>query len=410
MGRDGSFHFLLYSAGISFIFSDFREAGVVMMETVSVTCAKGIAPILADELRALGVNVLREEVALVEVETDFAGACRLCLHLRTAHRVLWPVTRARVSHPNALFGALVRYPWEQHLNPDGYLRVHGHVRTDSIRDDRFAFLTVKDAVMDRMRDRHGKRPDSGSDDRGVNLYLHWVEDDARLYFDLAGQPLSRRGYRLQGGSAPLQEALAAAMLLCGGYDGTVPLVNPMCGSGTLAIEAALIARNQASGLLRDNFGFFHLREYDAQGWQKEVFAARTAIRPAYEVPVIVAGDIDPAAISAAKANAVRAGVEDLIQFETVDYRETQLPEGKTWIVLNPEYGERMGADRELEAHYREIGAWLKSANTGGKGLVISGNLPLAKRFGLKLSGRHTLFNGGMECRLLMFDLFKPAEK
>jgi 23S rRNA G2445 N2-methylase RlmL len=381
-----------------------------MSTPVLITCAKGIPPILRREVEALGLKVLREDAAAVEVEATFAEATRLCLHLRTAHRVLWPLSRARVTGPNGLFGAVIRFPWEKHLDPGGYLRVHGFVRTQAIRDERFAFLTVKDAVMDRMRDRCGRRPDSGPDDGGANLYLHWIDDEAKLYFDLAGQPLSKRGYRRQGGVAPMQEALAAAILLAGDYTGDAPLVNPMCGSGTLAIEAALIARRQAPGLLRDNFGFLHLLDTDPRAWQKEVFAARTAVRPAADMPVIRATDHDPNTLRLAKANAERAGVADLIQFEQADYRETSIPDGSAWVVLNPEYGVRMGDEENLEEHYREIGQWFKSLNTGGKGLIITGNISLSKRFGLKLSGKHTLYNGAIECRLLEFDLFPPPPK
>lgn len=381
-----------------------------MSETILVTCAKGIPSLLSREIQALGLKVLREDAAVVEVQATYAEATRLCLHLRTAHRVLWPLTRARVTGPNGLFGAVIRFPWEKHLDPGGYLRVHGFVRTEAIRDERFAFLTVKDAVMDRMRDRCGRRPDSGPDDGGANLYLHWIDDQAKLYFDLAGQPLSRRGYRQQGGIAPMQEALAAAILIAGEYTGDTPLVNPMCGSGTLAIEAALIARNQAPGLLRDNFGFLHLLETDLRDWQKEIFAARTAIRPAADLPKILATDYDPNTIRLAKANAERAGVADLIQFEVSDYRETPMPEGPAWVVLNPEYGVRMGDEANLENHYREIGQWFKGLNTGGKGLIITGNIPLSKRFGLKLSDKLTLYNGALECRLLMFNLFPPSPK
>lgn len=354
------------------------------------------------------MNVIRVDSAAVEVEASYEEATRLCLQLRTAHRVLWPLTRARVSGPNGLFGAVIRFPWEKHLDPGGYLRVHGFVRTPAIRDERFAFLTVKDAVMDRMRDRCGRRPDSGPDDGGANLYLHWVDDEARLYFDLAGQPLSRRGYRYQGGAAPMQEALAAAVLLAGGYTGETPLVNPMCGSGTLAIEAALIARRQAPGLLRDNFGFLHLRDTDVRQWQKEVFTARTAIRAAADLPKILASDHDPNTLRLARANAERAGVADLIEFVQADYRETPVPEGPAWVVLNPEYGVRMGDPEQLTAHYQEIGRWFKGLHTGGRGLIITGNIPLSKRFGLKLSDKHTLFNGALECRLLCFDLFPPS--
>lgn len=379
-----------------------------MLDPVLVTCAKGIPPILSREIQALGLTVTREDSAAVEVRATFPEATRLCLHLRTAHRVLWPLTRARVTGPNGLFGAVIRYPWERHLDPGGYLRVHGFVRTHAIRDERFAFLTVKDAVMDRMRDRCGRRPDSGPDDRGANLYLHWIDDQAALYFDLAGQPLSRRGYRQQGGIAPMQEALAAAILLAGGYSGDTPLLNPMCGSGTLAIEAALIARRQAPGLLRDNFGFQHLLDNDPRAWQKNVFTARTAIRPAAELPKIIATDHDPQSLRLARANAERAGVADLIDFQPCDYRETPIPDGPAWIVLNPEYGVRMGQEEHLETHYRDIGQWLKTLHTGGRGLIITGNIPLSKRFGLKLSGKHTLYNGALECRLLQFDLFPPS--
>lgn len=380
-----------------------------MNDPVLLTCAKGIAPILAGEVKALGMTVLREDTAAVEVKADFHEACRLCLHLRTAHRVLWPVTRARISGPNGLFGAVIRYPWERHLRPDSYLRVHGFVRHPAIRDERFAFLTVKDAVMDRMRERCGRRPDSGPDDRGANLYLHWVDEEMALYFDLAGQPLSRRGYRPGGGAAPLQEALAAAMLLCADYKGEAPLANPMCGSGTLAIEAALLARHQAPGLLRENFGCMHLRDFDERAWQREVFNARTAVKPKPEQPFIVASDHDAHALELARANAERAGVSDWIRFEHCDYRDTPMPEGPAWVVLNPEYGKRLGEEPELEQHYRGIGSWLKTIHTGGRGIIITGNLPLSKRFGLKLSGRHTLYNGAIECRLLMFELWKADQ-
>lgn len=376
---------------------------------VLLTCAKGVAPLLADEARALGIQVRHTDTAAVEVEADFVAAARLCLHLRTAHRVLWPVTRARLSRPDALYGALSRYPWERHLDPESHLRVHGHVNTPAIRDERFAFLTVKDAVVDRVRNRRGKRPDSGPDDGGANLYLYWVGDEARVYFDLAGQPLSRRGYRLQTGEAPLQEALAAAMLRASGYTGDTPLVNPMCGSGTLAIEAALLARRQAPGLLRGNFGFYHLRDYDPRAWQAEVFAARSAIRPAADMPAILATDHDPGAVDMARANAARAGVEALIRFEVCDFRDTPLPDG-AWIAMNPAYGMRLGGDLDMEAHYRDMGAWLKGAHTGGRGVVITANLALAKRFGLKLAGRHTLYNGSMACRVLWFDLYKEGDR
>ena len=376
-----------------------------MIETVLVTCAKGVAPILAGELEQLGFPVCNQDVAVVETRADVAGQMRLLLHLRTAHRVLVPMVEAQALHPEDLYEAVLKFPWEKQLTADSYLRVHGHVDTPAIRDQRYAFLKVKDAIMDRLRQHYGRRPDSGPEDHGAGVYLHWIGDRPRLCLDLAGAPLSRRGYRSEGGQAPLQEALAAAILLAGKWDPNLPLANPMCGSGTLAIEAAMIARGQAPGLTRGNFGLFHLKRYDPSLWRNEVRAAQEGIRPAESIPRIVATDSDPDVLQFAQANAARAGVAECIEFVCSDFRETQLPEGAAWVVINPPYGLRMDSTEDLAGLYAEIGRWLKTIHSGGVALVITGNLPLAKRFGLKLSNKQTLYNGAIECRLLSFPLF-----
>lgn len=376
-----------------------------MEETILLTCARGTAPVLAGELTALGLPVVREEAALVETRGDVRTQMRLLLHLRTAHRVLVPVAECAARDAEALYRAMLREPWENHLGPDGYVRVHGHIQNDSIRDGRYAFLKLKDAVMDRLRRRYGRRPDSGPEDHGAGIFLHWVGERARVCLDLSGPTLSRRGYRIQGGTAPLQEALAAAVLLAGGWPATAPLANPMCGSGTLAIEAALLARHQAPGLQRGNFGLFHLRRHDAGCWREEVKAAQAELLADGEVPPILASDNDPALVEIARRNAARAGVEHLIQFSVGDFRTSALPEAPgAWVVLNPPYGQRLEAEPDLEGFYAEIGRWLKGLHTGGAALVISGNLPLSKRFGLKLDAKSDLFNGPIECRLLRFRL------
>jgi 23S rRNA G2445 N2-methylase RlmL len=376
-----------------------------MRSPTLITCAKGMAPLLAAEVRALGFTVRREDVAAVETETDTAGLYRLCLCLRVAHRVLARLTGFEAATPDALYRALRRLPWEEWIPSDGYVRVHGHVVNEEIRDTRFAFMKIKDAVADRLRERTGQRPDSGPHDHGAAVYVHWVDTHATIYLDLAGIPLSKRGYRTKGGTAPLQEALAAAVLLAGGWTGDTPLLNPMCGSGTLAIEAALLARREAPCLYREYFALKHLCSFDRRVWDQEREAARRDIRPNGDVPAIVATDHDAGAVAFARENAKRAKVDHLIRFEVCDFRESPMPAGPAWVVMNPEYGKRMGEDKGLEAHYRDIGAWLKGLHGGGRGLVLTGNLPLAKRFGLKLALKHTLYNGPIECRLLGFDLF-----
>lgn len=374
-----------------------------------LTCDRGLADVLAEEARALGVEVVSVEPAAVEVMADEAERMRMCLRLRTAHRVLLPVLELSAGGPKALYHRLSQFPWEDHLGPDGYVRVHGYVKNDRIRDQRFAFLTVKDAVMDRLRDHYGRRPDSGSSDHGAGIHVYWVEDRVRLSLDLSGPPLSRRGYRVAVGEAPLRESLAAALLMRGGWPTDTALVNPMCGSGTLAIEAAWLALNRAPGLTRDNFGLFHLKGFDEALWKREVAAAERVSAESGPVPVLVASDHDPAVLEMARENARRAGVEELIRFEARDFRETTVPEGPSWVVLNPPWGLRLEPEEgDLEPLYRDIGQWLKALD-GGRALVLTGNLALAKRFGLKLAEKHTLFNGSVECRLLGFDLFRPGE-
>ncbi len=379
-----------------------------MSDPVLVTCALGIAPILADEIRALGLEVVREEPAAVETRADARDRMRLLLYLRTAHRVLLPVLSARVHTPKVLYYKVIKYAWEDHLGADGYLRVHGHVQTDQIRDDRFAFLKVKDAVMDRLRTQYGRRPDTGPSDHGASLYLHWVDDRMTLSLDLSGPPLSRRGYREAGGRAPMQEALAAAMLLGGGWDGTTPLISPLGGSGTLAIEAAWMAMRRAPGLIRRHFGLFALKDFEPEQWEALCHEAESQERSRDEIPGLGASDLNPTVLRYARENAERAGVEDLIQFEECDFRDSTVPPGPAWIACNPPYGKRLSAEDDVAELYRDLGQWLKGLNTGGRALVITGNLALAKRFGLKLAFRKTLYNGSIECRLLAFDLQAPG--
>jgi putative N6-adenine-specific DNA methylase len=380
-----------------------------MQQTVLITCALGVVPALSAELRALGFEVIREQHAAVETRTDLAGQMRLLLHLRTAHRVLVPVLQCRAVNPQVLYYKIIKHPWETWLSADGYVRIHGHVRQEGIHDDRFALLKVKDAIMDRLRTQYGRRPDSGPGDHGASLYLHWVDNQATLSLDLAGRPLSKRGYRTQGGPAPMQEALAAAMLLTGGWTGDTPLVNPLCGSGTLGIEAAWIARRRAPGLLREHFGLFHLNTFDRDLWISECEAARQQERKPEDLPRIVMSDLHPGAIHSAKQGVELAGVADQVDLQVCDFRETPMPEGGAWIAINPPYGKRLEDEEAVAALYPEIGRWLKGLHTGGQALVITGNLSLAKRFGLKLSQKHTLYNGAMECRLLGFPLFAPGD-
>jgi putative N6-adenine-specific DNA methylase len=376
---------------------------------ILITCPKGVPPFLKQELADLGFPFTAESVAGVETEGSIDDTLRLNLFLRTGHRVLYQLTECSAADADALYRAVNAIPWEDHIPADGYLCVTSSVDTSGIRDTRFASLKCKDAIVDRIRRQKGKRPDSGPErDRSV-VHLYWKADRCVLYLDTSGEPLSRRGYRKIPLAAPMQETLAAAVVLATGWDGRDTFINPMCGSGTLAIEAALIGLGRPAGLLRSNFGFMHLLGFNEPLWRGVREDAQRRGRK--HLPgKIIATDINPDAVEAARKNATTAGVEHLIDFRACDYAETPVPEGGGVVVMNPEYGERMGDAGELEAVYKGIGDFLKQKCRGYRGYVFTGNAGLAKKVGLKPGRAIPFFNSGIECRLLEYELYEGSRK
>jgi len=375
------------------------------METsaLHITCARGVPPILAAEVTALGYEVFESMDSGVVVHGAPADAMRLNLSLRTAHRVLLLIREFKAADADRLYEQVSQLPWERFIPEDGYLCVTASGRGAGMKDMRFASLRCKDAIVDRLASACGRRPDSGSDrDRSV-VHLHWQGRDASVYLDTSGEPLSHRGYRLEAGAAPMRETLAAACVLAARWDGRRPFVNPMCGSGTLAIEAALIATGRAPGLLRENFAFMHLKDFDATAWRK--IRGEIAHRRPSEPGRILASDLQPSVMAKARRNAARAGVEDLIEWAVCDFRECEVPRDPGVILFNPEYGERLGEEQKLRKVYREIGDFLKQECAGYRGYVFTGNLRLAKEIGLRSSRRIPLYNGEIECRLLEYELF-----
>ena len=270
-------------------------------------------------------------------------------------------------------------------------------------------MKCKDAVVDRIKEKRGRRPDTGPERDKVVIHLYWKGNLGQVYLDTSGEPLSKRGYRMIPLKAPMQETLAAAVVLATGWMGDGNFINPMCGSGTLAIEAALIGLGRAPGLLRNNYGFMHLKGFDESSWK----ALRRKIRAEAKDRLngrIIATDISQQAVEAAKKNAMTAGVERFIEFGVCDFSETPVPEGGGVVVLNPEYGERMGEIEELKEIYKEIGDFLKKKCKGYTGYVFTGNLDLAKKVGLRTKRRILFYNGPIECRLLEYDLYEGSRK
>jgi 23S rRNA G2445 N2-methylase RlmL len=368
-----------------------------------VTCPPGLAPYLGRELVESGFRVRREEATAVASDGTLADTLALNLRLRTAHRVLYRLEEGTCRNPDEMYALAGNVPWEDFLHEDGYFTVGGSIKTPSIRDTRFAALKLKDAIVDRIRARAGRRPDSGSDTSRAAVWLYWQGEQAGLYLDTTGEPLARRGYRKTPLRAPMQETLAAACIAASGWTGDVPFVNPMCGSGTLAIEAVGLALNRPAGGLRENFAFMHLKEFPAEHWTRLRSEATAAARPRVSVPII-ASDISAHAVEAARDNAARAEAAEWIRFQAVPFAMTEIPPGPGVVMMNPEYGLRMGVPSELRETYRRIGEFLKTRCGGYRGYVFTGSRDLARCIGLKPARRIPFFSGDLECRLLEYEL------
>ena len=375
-------------------------------EKILITCPKKIVPWLAGEIRSLGFTDLKEGEASVETTGVLADTMRLNLYLRTAHRVLYRLSAFSAKNPYDLYRGVRGIPWESILHEHGehaYLCVTSTADTPSITDSRFVNQKVKDAIVDRIGERRGRRPDSGPKRDKAVVHVYWRGYDAEVYLDTSGETLSRRGYRKIPLEAPMQETLSAAVILATGWKGKGSFVNPMCGSGTLAIEAALYAHHVAPGILRSNYGFYHLRGFDAGAWRKLRLSAQAAERESKGR--IIATDIDPAAIAAARQNARTARVEKMIEFIVCPFADTPVPEGGGVIVVNPPYGERTGDIATLGTLYKGIGDFFKQHGKGCNGFVFTGNLELAKSIGLHSKRRIPFYNGNIEGRLLEYPLY-----
>lgn len=367
-----------------------------------------LAPFLETEIRALGYEPLQTSRNGVTVRGDWEEVLHLNLHLRTASHVFWLVEAFEADDADQLYRAAVQIEWHRMIPKSGYVSIHSHVKNDSIRDFRFANLKLKDAIVDQMQLANGARPDSGKELDQTVVYLYWSGNQVRLYLDTSGETIAKHGYRRIPHKAPMIEALAAACLVAAGWPKPGwHLINPMCGSGTLAIEGALMAAGIPPGLRRENFGFMHLRGYEPGEWRDLLREVRPRQRLEQR---IIATDHDGRALRATLANAQAAGVGQMIETIKLPFEETPIPEGDGLVILNPEYGERMGEEAELEAVYRGIGDFFKQSCTGKMGYVFTGNPLLAKQIGLKTSRRYEMRNAKIECRLLAYELYQGSRR
>ena len=380
------------------------------------TTARGLTEALAAELRDLGAADVEEALAGVKFAGPLDVAYRACLWSRSASRILLPLATFPAATPEKLYDGVRRVRWKDHLAPTGTLAVECTATRASITHTHYAALKVKDAIVDQLRDETGKRPSVDLLAPDLRIDLHLAGSEAVLSLDLSGGGLHRRGYRAEAGAAPLRENVAAAILLLAGWPRLAAegggFCDPLCGSGTFVIEAALAAADVAPGLLRGDMGPVGWLQHDRGVWARLFEEARGRDRRERDGwPPLLGSDVDPEAVRMATANAGRAGVGRLVRLERRELSACEPPRAPTGLVVtNPPYGERLRGSEPLRQLYRRLGDTLKQRFGGYTAHVLCGDPELGKQVGLKPARRRVVFNGPIECRLLEIPVTAPAMK
>lgn len=377
---------------------------------VIITCNKRLSPYLQEEVKALGYTIERAFATGVELNITVTECIKLNLNLRCASQILYSIKNFKAVTPDDLYNEIKAIEWEELIDFSGYFSVTSNVDNPNITTPLFANLKVKDAIVDRLKEKKGIRPNSGSDVNKAVVHLYWKDAEANVFIDTSGETLAKHGYRKIPGKAPMLEALASGVIYATNWDKKSPFINPMCGSGTLAIEAALIATNRAPGLYRMNYAFMHIL-----GYNEEVFFAERRLLKEQVIKnidlKIVASDLSEDAVEVTRRNAKTAGVDGLIEFEVCDFELTPVPEdGKGAVVFNPEYGERLGVHSKLELTYKRMGDFMKTKCKGYSGYIFTGNPDLAKKIGLKAAKKIEFYNGKLDCRLLEYELYDGSKR
>jgi 23S rRNA G2445 N2-methylase RlmL len=394
------------------IISNFAQLTMQVFNTpqkVIITCNKRLSPALQQEVQSLGFTIKRVFATGVELLADVNDCITLNLNLHCASQILYAIKSFEAHNPDELYRQIKDIAWEEIIDFNGYFSVNSNVNNESISTPLFANLKVKDAIVDRIKEIKGIRPNSGPELNKAVVHLYWQDNEANIYLDTSGETLAKHGYRKHPGKAPMLEALAAGVVMATDWDKSSAFINPMCGSGTLAIEAALIATNRKPGLYRMNYAFMHILGYD----ELVFFAARRKLKDQIVKNVdlkIIASDISADAVKIAQMNAKTAGVDQFISFEVCDFEKTSVPHSPGVVIFNPEYGERLGIHTQLELTYKRMGDFMKKDCKGYNGYVFTGNPDLAKKIGLRASKKIEFYNGKLDCRLLCYELYDGSRR
>jgi putative N6-adenine-specific DNA methylase len=371
-----------------------------------VTCAQTLEPLLADELAQLGFHDIIKGYRGIHVKgVGMDAVYRINYLSRLGGRVLLPLTRFRCPDDKSLYSGIGKIDWRQYLPKGKSIAIDANVSHPRLRNSLFAAQVAKDAICDQLREKYGWRPDVNVKEPDVQLNLYVNNDTAVMSIDTSGKPLHKRGYRQESVEAPMQETLAAALLVLAGFQGHEILCDPCCGSGTLLIEAALIASKTPPGFLRSRWGFMHLPQFSNEEWLQVKIQADQARVPLPKHQFFGA-DINKQAVHACKVNARAVGFHQIVEVVQSDVRDYQPPAAPNFIITNPPYGKRMDDVQHLKSLYRALGDFMKRQSAKpAKGFVFTGSMELSKEVGLSAARRHVVDNGGIDSRLLEFDLY-----
>lgn len=366
----------------------------------------GIEPLLAEELSALGARNCTVMSRSVAFEGDMDMLYRANYFSRLALRILWRQRKFTFANNRQFYEKVFDFPAEHFMDADNTLAVHATIAETIFNTPLYASVLAKDAVCDRFRDMCGRRPSVDKENPDVQLHLHIYKNEAQLFLDSSGESLHKRGYKVQNHPAPINEVVAAAMLKLSGWQGECDFIDPMCGGGTILIEAAMQALNIPAGFYRRNYGFSYWKNFDAKRW-KEI---RSEARILDDVAVNFYGsDINPRFLDIAETNIRKARLEDFVSLQKKDMRQAKPARVPSLVMMNPPYGERLAVD-DLNTFYSEIGDSLKCNFSGCRAFIISSDMDALKHVGLKASSKSKLFNGPLECRFMGYDLFSGDRK
>ncbi len=375
--------------------------------TLIAKTSSGLENVLANELQQLGASNIEILQRAVGFQADKRLLYKANYRLRTALRVLKPVFAFTARNEDSFYDQISKIHWHNHLNPDQTFAVDVVLSGKYFTHSHYMALKTKDAIVDQFRDRFGSRPSVDINDPHLRINIHIAGDQCSVLFDSSGQSLHRRGYRTVVDKAPINEVLAAGLIQLSGWQADSHFVDCMCGSGTIPIEAAMMAMDIPAGYFRKHYGFMNWPNFDADLWQEVVTEANDRIRE-FDFEII-GSDRSAKAIDIARENVRKAHLHKDIKLMRKNMNEFQPPEGKGVMIINPPYGERL-EEEDLVALYSGIGDNLKRNFKGYKAWVISSDLPVLKRVGLKPSKKITVFNGPLECRFVCFDIFDGSLK